>query len=93
MTDLILPRRKFLTGMMGIIAAPAVVKASNLMPVKVLPFNDGIALKAMAHPIRTGGGICLTELREILMPGLQSLVDVMYEDRSMQWEGIFRRTT
>lgn len=37
MTDLILPRRKFLTGLFGFVAAPAVVKASSLMPVKVMP--------------------------------------------------------
>lgn len=36
MTDLILPRRKFLTGLMGLVAAPAVVKASSLMPVKAM---------------------------------------------------------
>jgi hypothetical protein len=37
MTDLILPRRKFLTGLFGLVAAPAVVKASSLMPVKMMP--------------------------------------------------------
>ena len=37
MTNLILPRRKFLTGLMGLVAAPAVVKASSLMPVKSMP--------------------------------------------------------
>jgi len=30
-----LPRRKFLIGLVSLIAAPAVVKASSLMPVKV----------------------------------------------------------
>lgn len=35
MTDLIMPRRKFLTGLFGLVAAPAVVKAANIMPVKV----------------------------------------------------------
>lgn len=34
MTDLLLPRRKFLIGLAGIIAAPAVVKASSLMHVR-----------------------------------------------------------
>ena len=37
MTELIMPRRKFLTGLMGLVAAPAVVKAANIMPVKVMP--------------------------------------------------------
>lgn len=38
MTDLIMPRRGFLRGLGSlIIAAPAIVHASNLMPVKSLP--------------------------------------------------------
>ena len=36
MTDLIMPRRKLLTGLLGLVAAPAVVKATSLMPVKVI---------------------------------------------------------
>jgi hypothetical protein len=34
MTMIKLPRRRFLTGLVGLVAAPAVVKAVNLMPVK-----------------------------------------------------------
>ena len=40
MTELVLPRRKFLTGLLGLIAAPAIVKASNLMPIKVLEYGQ-----------------------------------------------------
>ena len=40
MTDLLMPRRKFLTGLFGLVAAPAVVKASNLMPIKVLEYGQ-----------------------------------------------------
>ena len=36
MTDLLMPRRKFLTGLFGLVAAPAIVKAANIMPVKVI---------------------------------------------------------
>ena len=39
MTDLLMPRRKFLTGLFGLVAAPAIVKAANIMPVKVMPSN------------------------------------------------------
>jgi hypothetical protein len=84
MTDLIMPRRKFLTGLMGLVAAPAVVKAANIMPVKVITpqwfANDGTGLVSMAHPVRTGGGIRLSELRDLLMPGLQKMVDDMYTE-------------
>ena len=38
MTELIMPRRKFLRTLVGIIAAPAVVKASSLMAIR--PFED-----------------------------------------------------
>ena len=40
MTDLLMPRRKFLTGLFGLVAAPAIVKASNLMPIKVLEYGQ-----------------------------------------------------
>jgi hypothetical protein len=89
MTDIILPRRKFLTGLLGIVAAPAVVKATSLMPVKLVDFGDGVALKSMAHPVRTGSGICLSELREILRPGLEKMVDDMYAENPGQWKHIF----
>ena len=39
MTELIMPRRQFLKGLIGLVAAPAVVKAANIMPVKVIPSN------------------------------------------------------
>jgi hypothetical protein len=84
MTDLLMPRRKFLTGLFGLVAAPAVVKAANIMPVKVIQpkwyLDDGLPLQSMAHPIRKGSGICLSELREMLMPGLQKMVDDMYTE-------------
>lgn len=32
-------RRRFLTGMASLFAAPAIVSAQNLMPVKVIPFD------------------------------------------------------
>ena len=55
MTELLMPRRKFLTGLMGLVAAPAVVKAANIMPVKYLPQHlhelDGVGLTSMAHPV------------------------------------------
>ena len=55
MTDLLMPRRKFLTGLFGLIAAPAIVKAANIMPVKCIPQHlhelDGIGLTNMSHPV------------------------------------------
>jgi hypothetical protein len=93
MTDLLMPRRKFLTGLFGLIAAPAIVKAANIMPVKVIEpkwfLNEGLPLQSMAHPVRTGGGIRLSELREILRPGLEKMIDEMYTEHPGQWKSIF----
>ena len=38
MTNLILPRRKFLLGLGALVAAPAVIRVARLMPVR--PFDD-----------------------------------------------------
>jgi hypothetical protein len=35
MSEIILPRRKFLTGMATLFCAPAIVRASSLMPISV----------------------------------------------------------
>jgi hypothetical protein len=96
MTDLILPRRKFLTGLFGLVAAPAVVKAANIMPVKYIPQHlhelDGIGLTTIAHPIRKGSVIRLSELREILRPGVEKMLNDMYEANPGQWESVFIET-
>ena len=39
MTDIIMPRRSFITGLVGLVAAPAVVKASSLMRVKAIDLD------------------------------------------------------
>jgi hypothetical protein len=83
MTELLMPRRKFLTGLFGLVAAPAVVKAANIMPVKVMPQHlhelNGIGLTTIAHPVRKGG-VNLAQMRELLMPGLRKMVDDMYTE-------------
>jgi hypothetical protein len=55
--------------MVGVIAAPAVVKSSILMPVKKIIMPDGIALKTMSHPILTAE--ILRATREAFIPKLQ----------------------
>jgi hypothetical protein len=88
-----MPRRKFLTGLFGLVAAPAIVKAANIMPVKYIPQHlhelDGVGLTTIAHPVRTGGGIRLSELRELLRPGIQEMFDRMYEENPGQWKSVF----
>ena len=93
MTDLLMPRRKFLTGLFGLVAAPAVVKAANIMPVRVIEpkwyLAEGLPLQSITHPVRTGGGVRLSELREMLAPGLQQVVDDMYTEHPGQWKSVF----
>ena len=84
MTDIIMPRRKFLTGLMGLVAAPAVVRASSLMPVKSFVAVD------LPPPPPGFRRLTLVDYRKLFEPGLQKLFDGMYEDRSEQWNNVFR---
>ena len=40
MSQIIMPRRRFLAGRVGLVAAPMVVKASSLMPVKLFDLKS-----------------------------------------------------
>ena len=88
MTDLILPRRKFLTGLMGLVAAPAVVKATSLMPVKSFVEPQLYTFPNKVWVPRSSG-VNLAQIREILMPGAQQMFDDLYGKRSDQWENVF----
>lgn len=88
MTDLILPRRKFLTGLMGLVAAPAVVKATSLMPVKSFVEPQLYTFPNKVWVPRSSG-VNLAQIREILMPGAQQMFDDLYDKRSDQWENVF----
>jgi len=81
MVDLIMPRRKFLTGLMGLVAAPAVVKAASLMPVKVIE---------LPPPPIGFRRLTLADYRKMVEPNLRQIFDVMYEDRSEQWDNVFK---
>lgn len=91
MTDLFMPRRKFLTGLFGLVAAPAIVKAANLMPVKVieLPPPPVGCRRLTIDDYRKGGIIRLSELREFLRPGIEQMIDDMYKSNPGQWENVF----
>ena len=86
MTDLIMPRRKFLTGLFGLVAAPAIVKAANIMPVKVIKpkwylADDGIGLVSMAHPVPIG-------FRQLTIDDYYTL-GILNEKKFAQWENVF----
>jgi hypothetical protein len=43
-------RRGFITGLISLVAAPAIVRAGSLMPVKSFVLEDGVALSFIPHP-------------------------------------------
>lgn len=49
-------RRAFLTGLIGIIASPAIVRASSLMPIKVIDRERETTLRWFLQPIRRHPG-------------------------------------
>lgn len=57
-------RRSFLRGMLGLLAAPAIVRVASLMPVSVQPLN----IITNVEPIATGwDGLSLKEIVEIVI--------------------------
>jgi hypothetical protein len=87
-----MPRRKFLTGLFGLVAAPAIVKAANIMPVRSfvdLPPPPVGFRRLTLDDYHKGGIIRLSKLREILRPGAQKMFDDLYEANSAQWENVF----
>ena len=80
-----MPRRKFLTGLFGLVAAPAIVQAANIMPVKVIEpkwfLNDGLPLQSMAHPIPVG-------CRQLTLDDYHTL-GILNEKKFAQWENVF----
>jgi hypothetical protein len=84
-------RRAFLTGLVSLVASPAIVRASSLMPVKIIEpeiiqISYGITRVDVA---RTGGGVCLSRISELLLPGLRKIV-LDDEKYTKQWEETFR---
>ena len=72
MTDNFQPtRRALLTGLISFVAAPAIVRASSLMPVKII---EPEIIQIGYGITRTGGGVCLTTIRDLLLPGLRNIV-------------------
>ena len=79
MTNLILPRRKFMTGLASFVAAPAIVKAANLMPVRTMPIAaDEVVL---GH---------FSEMQELLLPEIRRITSV-YEQLPGQYKHLFSK--
>jgi len=89
MVDLV--RRRFIWGAAAtIIAAPAIVRAASLMPVKALP--RGLAYSfAQTKEIVASNIFNLGQIRELLLPGLLEYRS-SYDAIPSEWERIFATT-
>ena len=80
-------RRGFITGLGSLfIAAPAIVRASSLMPIKALS-SDLMLDEALGY---TAGDVySLGRIRELLLPGLWQ-ISGSYPAIPKQWDSLFR---
>ena len=84
---MIIQRRAFLGGLLSAFAAPAIVRAASLMPVRaiaapppdLLEIIDGNSLLSMER------------LREFLLPGLFDITG-RYRALPVQWDNVFTVT-
>ena len=80
-------RRGFITGLISLVAAPAIVRAGSLMPVKSFVVGDGVALYCMPHP--EVWRIC--QIRDLLLPGLVDVITGL-DKLPRQWNSILQDT-
>src|SRR5258705_7709101 len=91
------PSRRGFVGLLGVLfAAPAIVRVASIMSVKVMP--DGVALKAMAHPV--GCPNCprrhrilaprLCRMRDAMLPGLRQMRS-KYKKFPSQFDSLFKQ--
>jgi len=59
-------RRGFIQGLVSLVAAPAVIRMTTIMPVKVMPPEE--VLVAVQR-----SGIGLNAIQELLLPGLRAI--------------------
>ncbi|MGA2045614.1 MAG: hypothetical protein ABSG83_19875 [Roseiarcus sp.] len=95
MTGIIMPRRKFLVGLVGLVAAPMVVKASSLMPVRT--FENSLLIVDISWDAYCGEykrilGLQLTGHRAYLSPELvqmyrQNPMIATIMDNAEAWRG------
>jgi len=71
-------RRGVIQGLVGLVAAPAVIRVATLMPVKVMP--PELVLQEMSS------ALSLSAIRELLMPWLRAaLNDQLFINGEVQW--------
>ena len=87
---MIIGRRQFLKAMRAAAAAPMIVRASSLMPVRAIDLiGDG---KCFGCRVPRGRhcGVCLCKIRDQMMPGLRA-IEGRYEQLPDQWAKLFEK--
>jgi hypothetical protein len=82
-------RRGFLIGVGAVLAAPAIVRASSLMPVKAMKLGTPSSLNFNFMPFDdvAVGGIRMHNWRAALLPGLIDIFEGEYD--LAEWDRIF----
>jgi len=81
--DDMITRRGVIQGLISFVAAPAVIRVADIMPVR--SFIEPMPIKVI---VPTGSGISLSQIRELLMPGLRQ-VSLDYFPIPSQYEELF----
>ena len=76
-------RRGIIQGLISFVAAPAVIRVADIMPVQ--SFIEPNPIKVI---VPTGSAINLSQIRELLMPGLEKLF-LDYYPMPSQYEKLF----
>jgi hypothetical protein len=95
MSDLIIPRRSFLKVLTGVIAAPAVIKANNLMQVKTIvqpdafvayhyDYNEHTVTRKIIAPQNN-----MDAFKKIVMEGLRNIEGKYDEIDKRTWNRMF----
>lgn len=83
-------RRGFITGLVSLVAAPAIVRADSLM--KIRPwFEDGVYFDIVSYPVVYPDDWeppCLADFQKILLPGIRSIT-LDYAKYTEQYAEIF----
>jgi hypothetical protein len=77
-------RRGVIQGLISFVAAPAVIRVADVMPIR--SFIDPSSIKVI---IPTGSTINLSQIRELLMPDLEWMISRDYSSMPSQYKGMF----
>ena len=90
-------RRGFITGLISLVAAPAIVRAGSLMPVKTFVLDDGVMLYSIVHPLPYKEitfdyniylALCREQIEEITGINDKTLITSIFDPKSIKSTGL-----